>query len=500
MSRTPLLVLAPMRVEEAALRRGGFRTLRTGMGPGRARIAAARAQAVDAAAVAVAGLCAGVAPELRPGDVVCATELRREGGETVAVPGSALLAAGLRRRGLRVHVGPLLSVPLPLDAPGRARHVASGVLAVDMESAWLADAADGRPFAVVRVVADAAGRRLADPRLALDGAQALRVLARLRPALAEWAAAAAPRQVLLAGPRSFCAGVDRAIEIVELALEQRGAPVYVRKQIVHNEHVVADLRERGAVFVDELDEVPEGASVVFSAHGVSPAVRAAAAERRLDVVDATCPLVAKVHAEARRFAAEGRTIFLVGHDGHEEVEGTLGEAPEAMVLVEDADRALAADAADPERVAFLTQTTLAVDETEEIVDVLRRRYPALKGPASDDICYATANRQQAVRAVARESDVVLVAGSRTSSNSLRLVEVAQREGARAYLVDDETEVDVAWLHGAGTIGITAGASAPEAIVARLVSALASLGRVEVEERSTTTETMQFRLPREVTVP
>jgi 4-hydroxy-3-methylbut-2-enyl diphosphate reductase len=495
-----LLVLAPMRVEEAMLRRGGFRTLRTGMGPGRARIAAARAQAVDADAVAVAGLCAGVAPELRPGDVVCATELRREGGETVAVPGSALLAAALRRRGLRVHVGPLLSVPLPLDAPGRARHLESGVLAVDMESAWLAGAAAGRPFAVVRVVADGAGRRLADPRIAVDGAHALRVLAKLRPALAEWAAAAAPRQVLLAGPRSFCAGVDRAIEIVELALEQRGAPVYVRKQIVHNEHVVAGLRERGAVFVDELDEVPEGASVVFSAHGVSPAVRAAAVERRLDVVDATCPLVAKVHAEARRFAAEGRTIFLVGHDGHEEVEGTLGEAPDAMVLVDGADDAHAAVAADPEQVAFLTQTTLAVDETEEIVDVLRGRYPALRGPASDDICYATANRQQAVRAVARESDVVLVAGSRTSSNSLRLVEVAEREGARAYLVDDETEVDVAWLRDAATVGITAGASAPEEIVGRLVSALASLGRVEVEERSTTTETMQFRLPREVTVP
>jgi 4-hydroxy-3-methylbut-2-enyl diphosphate reductase len=495
-----LLVLAPMRVEAAALRRGGFRTLRTGIGPERAEVAAARAQAIDARAVAVAGLCAGVAPELRPGDVVCATELRCEGRAPVPVPGSALLAATLRRRGLRVHVGPLLSVPRPADAPARARLAGSGVLAVDMESAWLAAAADGRPFAVARVVADAAGRRLLDPRLALEGARALRVLADVGPALAEWAAAAAPRRVLLAGPRSFCAGVDRAIEIVELALEQRGAPVYVRKQIVHNEHVVAGLRERGAVFVDELDEVPEGASVVFSAHGVSPAVRAEAAARGLDVVDATCPLVAKVHTEARRFAAEGRTIFLVGHDGHEEVEGTIGEAPDAMVLVEDARDAAVAAAADPGRVAFLTQTTLAVDETDEIVDVLRGRFPALRGPASDDICYATANRQHAVRAVARESDVVLVAGSRTSSNSLRLVEVAQREGARAYLVDDETEVDVAWLHGAGTVGITAGASAPEAIVTRIVSALATLGRVEVEERSTTTETMQFRLPREVAVP
>jgi 4-hydroxy-3-methylbut-2-enyl diphosphate reductase len=366
-----------------------------------------------------------------------------------------------------------------------------------MESAWLADAAAGRPFAVLRVVADAAGRHLADPRLALEGARALLSLRRAAPALAEWAAAISPRRVLLAGPRSFCAGVDRAIEIVELALEQRGAPVYVRKQIVHNEHVVAGLQERGAVFVDELDEVPPRSTVVFSAHGVSPAVRAEARERELDVIDATCPLVGKVHAEARRFAGEGRTIFLVGHAGHEEVEGTTGEAPEAITLVEDAAGALTVEPADPSRVSFLTQTTLAVDETKEIVDVLRERFPALTGPSSDDICYATANRQHAVRAVARESRVVLVAGSRTSSNSLRLVEVARREGARAYLVDDETDVDVEWLHGAGTVGITAGASAPEAIVDRLVTALRALGRVEVEERTTTTETLQFKLPREV---
>ena len=487
-------MLAPMAVEEAALRNGS-RVLRTGMGPARARIAAARALAVDAAGVAVAGLCGGVDPALRPGDVVCATELRAADGTAVPVPGSALLAAALRRRGLRAHVGPLVSTERVLPPRERAR--LDGALAVDMESAWLADAAGGRPLAVLRVVADAAGRRLADPRIAADGVRALRALRRGGSALSEWASALRPRRVLLAGPRSFCAGVERAIDIVELALERRGAPIYVRKQIVHNEHVVADLERRGAVFVEELDEVPAGATVVFSAHGVSPAVRDEARRRGLDVIDATCPLVSKVHAEARRFAEEGRTIFLIGHAGHEEVEGTTGEAPGRVRLVEDVRDAERAEAPDGDRVAYLTQTTLAVDETDEIVDVLRRRFPALRGPGSDDICYATANRQQAVREVARDADVILVAGSVTSSNSRRLVEVAEREGARAYLVDDETDVDVAWLRDASTVGVTAGASAPERIVRRLVGALAALGPVELEERTTTVEDVQFRLPREL---
>jgi 4-hydroxy-3-methylbut-2-enyl diphosphate reductase len=467
------------------------------MGPARARIAAARAQAIEADAVAVAGVCGGVAPELRAGDVVCASELRREDGTVTAVPGAALLAAALRRRGLRARVGPILSVERLAGPSARAAARADGVLAVDMESAWLAEAAAERPFAVLRTVADAAGRRLADPRLAPSGVRALASLRRAGSVLDEWAAALGPRRVLLAGPRSFCAGVDRAIDIVELALAQRGAPVYVRKQIVHNEHVVADLERRGAVFVDELDEVPEGATVVFSAHGVSPAVRTAAGGRNLAVIDATCPLVSKVHAEARRFDQEGRTIFLIGHEGHEEVEGTTGEAPDAIRLVEDIHDAERVQAADPDRVSFLTQTTLAVDETNEIVEVLRKRFPSLRGPASDDICYATANRQQAVREVARESNVVLVAGSKTSSNSKRLVEVAEREGARAYLVDDESDVDVGWLAGASTVGITAGASAPERLVHRLVGALGTLGPVEVEERVTTTESLQFKLPKEL---
>jgi 4-hydroxy-3-methylbut-2-enyl diphosphate reductase len=493
-----LLVFAPLRIEAAALPKvPGWTILRSGMGPERARIAAARGLAVDSTAVAVVGLCGGVAPELRAGDVVCATELRREGGMPISVPGSALLAAALRRRGLRVHVGPLRSID-HIAGPAERRALRNeGVLAVDMESAWLAEAANGRPFAVVRVVIDVAGRGLIDPRTLAASVHALRSLRGASGALAEWAQAVGPRTVLLASPRSFCAGVERAIEIVELALAQRGAPVFVRKQIVHNEHVVADLEGRGAVFVEELDEVPEDATVVFSAHGVSPAVRRTAEERRLDVIDATCPLVSKVHAEARHFAKDGDTIFLVGHVGHEEVEGTQGEAPEAIRIVQDVREAELVDVPNPEQVSFLTQTTLAVDETNEVVDVLRRRFPQLRGPKTDDICYATTNRQQSVRAVAEQADVVLVVGSKTSSNSLRLVEVAQREGASAYLVDDEADVDVAWLRDASTVGLTAGASAPDELVHRLVAALGALGPVEVEERTTTTESVQFRLPREV---
>jgi len=492
-----LLVLVPLRIEQLALgRRPGTRTLRTGMGPDRARIAAARALAHSAPALAVAGVCAGIDPALRAGDVLCATELVGEDGARVAVPGSSLLAAALRRRGLRVHLGPLASAGRILS-PSERRQLSGRALAVDMESAWLAAGADGRPLAVVRVVADSSERRLADPRILVAGSIALRSLRRVAGALSEWAAAVAPRTVLLAGPRSFCAGVDRAIDVIELALEQRSAPVYVRKQIVHNEHVVADLEQRGAIFVEELDEVPDGATLVFSAHGVSPAVRQDAAVRRLEVIDATCPLVSKVHAEARRFAAEGKTIFLIGHEGHEEVEGTYGEAPASMRLVENIEAALSVDAPEPENVAYLTQTTLAVDETDEIVGKLRERFPALRGPGSEDICYATSNRQHAVRSVAQDADVVLVAGSQTSSNSKRLVEVAERQGARAYLVDDEADVDVAWLAGAATVAITAGASAPESLVHRLVGALAALGPVDVEERTQTTESLRFRLPREL---
>jgi 4-hydroxy-3-methylbut-2-enyl diphosphate reductase len=304
----------------------------------------------------------------------------------------------------------------------------------------------------------------------------------------------APHTVLLAAPRSFCAGVERAIEIVEHALVQRGQPVYVRKQIVHNAHVVADLEKRGAVFVDELAQVPPGATVVFSAHGVSPAVRAEAGRRHLRVIDATCPLVAKVHTEARRFAARGDTVLLVGHAGHEEVEGTLGEAPDKTVLVENVAQAWTVTVPDPERVSYLTQTTLSVDETTEIVGVLRSRFPFLKGPASADICYATTNRQQSLSTVAEKSDLVLVVGSANSSNSVRLVELAKRAGTTAYLIDDAGDIKPEWLDGVVTVGVTAGASAPPELVDGVVAAL---GPVRVLEHRTATEDIQFTLPSSV---
>jgi 4-hydroxy-3-methylbut-2-enyl diphosphate reductase len=300
--------------------------------------------------------------------------------------------------------------------------------------------------------------------------------------------------VLLASPRSFCAGVDRAIEIVEQLLVRRGGPIYVRKQIVHNTHVVADLSGRGAVFVDELTEVPAGATVVFSAHGVSPAVRAEAVDRGLDVVDATCPLVTKVHAEARRFAARGDTVVFIGHAGHEEVEGTLGEAPDRMVLVETAQDVAALEIEDPSRVSYLTQTTLAVDETTEVVDALRARFPALRGPGSDDICYATTNRQRSLAAVADEADLVLVVGSTNSSNSVRLVEVARRMGTPAYLVDDVSGISPSWLDGVRVVGLTAGASAPPELVDEVVQWLRTFGPVRVAERETARETITFGLP------
>jgi len=300
--------------------------------------------------------------------------------------------------------------------------------------------------------------------------------------------------VLLASPRSFCAGVDRAIEIVEQLLARRGGPIYVRKQIVHNTHVVADLSRRGAVFVDELDEIPAGATVVFSAHGVSPAVRTEAVGRGLDVVDATCPLVTKVHAEARRFASRGDTVVFIGHAGHEEVEGTLGEAPDRMVLVETAEDVAALEVEDPTRVSYLTQTTLAVDETSAVVDALRDRFPALRGPGSDDICYATTNRQRSLAAVADEADLVLVVGSTNSSNSVRLVEVARRMGTPAYLVDDVSGISPSWLAGVQVVGLTAGASAPPELVDEVVQWLRRFGPVRVEERETARETITFGLP------
>ena len=308
----------------------------------------------------------------------------------------------------------------------------------------------------------------------------------------------APKKVLLAAPRGYCAGVDRAVEAVERALEHYGAPVYVRKEIVHNKHVVSTLSARGAVFVEETDEVPEGSRVIFSAHGVSPAVREQAAARSLDTIDATCPLVTKVHKEAIRFASDDYDILLIGHEGHEEVEGTAGEAPERIQLVDGPDAVGGVHVRDPERVVWLSQTTLSVDETMETVRRLRERFPALQDPPSDDICYATQNRQVAVKKIAPGCDVVIVVGSANSSNSVRLVEVALESGAgSAYRVDTADEMRREWFDGARTVGLTSGASVPEILVRDVLDALAGLGFGEVEEVRTATEDLMFSLPREL---
>lgn len=300
--------------------------------------------------------------------------------------------------------------------------------------------------------------------------------------------------VLLASPRSFCAGVERAIDIVERLLEQRGAPIYVRRQIVHNSHVVADLESRGVIFVEELDEVPDDSTVVYSAHGVAPAVRDQAARRDLVTVDATCPLVAKVHSEANRFAARGDTVVLIGHAGHDETEGTLGVAPESTVLVQSAADVAELDVPDPGRISYLTQTTLAADETAEVIEALRERFPGIRGPASDDICYATTNRQHAVTEIAEECDLVLVVGSVNSSNSRRLVEVASRNGARAHLIEDASQLRPDWLAGVRVVGVTAGASAPPHLVDEVVATLNEFDAVHVTERVVCRETVSFALP------
>jgi 4-hydroxy-3-methylbut-2-enyl diphosphate reductase len=306
------------------------------------------------------------------------------------------------------------------------------------------------------------------------------------------------RRVLLAKPRGYCAGVDRAVQAVEIALGKFGAPVYVRKQIVHNKHVVSELEKRGAVFVEETDEVPEGSVVVFSAHGIAPEVREAAARRSLTAIDATCPLVTKVHNEARRFAASDYDILLIGHEGHEEVIGTSGEAPASIQLIDGPERAQDVQVKDPAKVVWLSQTTLSVDETVQTVEALRTRFPNLIDPPSDDICYATQNRQAAVKVIAPECDLVIVVGSPNSSNSVRLVEVAKDAGARAaYLVDDAGEIDAGWLAGASTVGLTSGASVPEELVAGVLGRLAALGFGEVEEVEAVKERMAFQLPREL---
>jgi 4-hydroxy-3-methylbut-2-enyl diphosphate reductase len=304
-------------------------------------------------------------------------------------------------------------------------------------------------------------------------------------------------KLLLAAPRGYCAGVDRAVQTVQRALDIHGAPVYVRKEIVHNKHVVAQLREQGAIFVDEQTEVPEGAVCVFSAHGVAPSVREGASARGLQTIDATCPLVTKVHREAVRFARDGYTVVLVGHDGHEEVEGTMGEAPEQIVLVENEQDVEELHVDDPERIAYITQTTLAVGETTAILDRLRERFPKIVGPRTDDICYATTNRQAAVKQMAASCDLMLVIGSRNSSNSVRLVEVARDCGTEAYLIDAAREVKEEWLADRRVVGISSGASAPEELVSELVDFFRGRGVSDISEFDVVREDVRFMLPKQI---
>ncbi len=305
------------------------------------------------------------------------------------------------------------------------------------------------------------------------------------------------KQIVLAGPRGFCAGVERAIDVVELALQVCSPPVYVRKEIVHNRHVVEALRAKGAIFVDELDEVPDDATVIFSAHGISPAVREEAQRRGLRVIDATCPLVTKVHLEAVRYAREGYTIILVGHEDHDEVIGTTGEAPERIAVVSSPEEVEVLEIPDPDKVAYITQTTLSVDDTREIIEALRRRFPRIVGPSRNDICYATQNRQAAVKTVAKEVDVVLVIGAANSSNANRLREVSEAVGTRAYLINDIREIKPEWLEGVTRVGITAGASTPEFLIHEAVEALRRIGAVEAREVHVVEEDVRFGLPHEL---
>jgi len=493
-----LLVLAPMALEARAIRAGApwSRVEKIGMGPRRARAAAHLTHHPAQRSALIAGVCGALDPSLEPGDIVLASELRTA-DKTVACADPTILAGVLRRGGLRVHVGPILSSTGLVFGERRRELALAGALAVDMESAWLADNARATPLTTLRVVMDTPRYQFHPARAAIAARRAYRTLREASSMLEGWAEALGHREVVLAAPRASCAGVTRAVEIVERALEQRGAPVYVRKQIVHNAHVVDDLERRGAVFVDDLDDVPPGATVIFSAHGVSPAVRRHASDRGLDVIDATCPLVAKVHAEARRFAAGDFQIVLVGHEDHEEVEGTVGEAPAHTQVIASIDEARAIELTDPDRVAVLTQTTLAVDETADIVDALRERFPSLVVPPSEDICYATQNRQDAVRAIAQAVELILVVGSPNSSNSRRLVEVAERAGCRATLVERAEAIAPEMLVGTRRVGVTAGASAPESLVQEVVRAIGGLGGMSLREITVATEDMHFNLPPQV---
>lgn len=452
------------------------------------------AEITPQAAVAVTGFSEALAPTLRRGQLVVATELRTTAGSSArALPTGEVVANDLARRGLDVIAGQVVSTPRCPSGEVREALVRQGALGIDSDSFFVSQALGHRPLVVVRVIA---GGPCCGPLS--GGIRAMSSLLAARWSLERWAGALRSRTVLLATPRSFCAGVERAIATVERALERFGAPVYVRRQIVHNGHVVRALEAKGAVFVQELDEVPPCACVVLAAHGVSATVRDEASQRGdLLVIDATCPLVSKVHKEVVRFTSQDYSVVLIGHANHEEVVGTMGEAPGKIYLVESLEDVDALELEPGARVAYLTQTTLATDETASIVSALRSRFSHLTGPPGEDICYATQNRQDALRVLVEHCDLLLVIGSSNSSNSNRLVEVARREGCRAELVEDETVINLGWLEDAEVVGITAGASAPESLVQRAVSTLQLLGPVEVREVQTADEAVSFALPRQL---
>lgn len=519
-----LLVLAPLRLEARAISQGApeARVLRTGAGPLRscrsvAELAASttsrssKASPVAAnrrwagppitvapSAVAVAGLAGGLRGDLAPGTVVVADKVIDETGRLAAhLPSAPLLAAELKARGHETVIGTIASARALVEG-SRDREILAGfgAVAVDTETAWLLSRPWGVPTAVVRVIVDTPGRELRSLATVTGGIKALGVLSRAAKVMDDWSDTVGAREILLAKPRSFCAGVERAIDTVLRSIDKFGSPVYVRRQIVHNRHVVADLEARGAIFVQELDEVPDASTVIFSAHGVSPSIRSVAKDRGLNVVDATCPLVSKVHAEVRRFSARALQVIFIGHAGHDETEGTVGEAPDVKVVETSADVA-GLQVTDPDRLAYVTQTTLSADDVDSVVAELTRKYPAIVGPGSGDICYATQNRQDALRMIAPRCSTVLVVGSPGSSNANRLVEVARRCGSKAALIEDEHDLRFEHLLGASVIGVTAAASTPQAVVDSVVRALGAMGPTVCQEVSTTAENASFSLPAEV---
>jgi 4-hydroxy-3-methylbut-2-en-1-yl diphosphate reductase len=449
-------------------------------------------------AVAMTGLGSGLQDNVMAGTIVVADRVLTEDGSVIAhLHSSSVIAAELAARGEPVMVGPIIASPNRItSAERRAALAATGALAVDLQAAELLSAFSDVPLAAVRVIEDDSPYAQRQRVSRSHRSDAVRQLRQVGQVLSSWGQVVSRRRVLLAGPRSFCAGVERAITTVERALDRYGAPVYVRRQIVHNRHVVEELEQRGAVFVQELDEVPPGSVAVLSAHGVSPAVRTEAVARDLRVIDATCPLVSKVHNEVRRFAERGFQMVLIGHHGHDETEGTLGEADDISIVArpDDVERLVVRD---PQKLAYLTQTTLSPSDVSAIVSRLSERFPAIVGPRAADICYATQNRQDAVLAIAPECDLVLVVGSPNSSNAARLVEVSERAGCRAVLIDDETQLRMDWFRPVHTVGVTAAASSPPALVDRVVRAVRGLGATEVETRVTRTENVSFPLPMEV---